>query len=60
MKSYTTHEVRKKFKDFVLEAYAKDEVVYVMHYNKPMAALVPIKYAKMIEELIKKGEQNGK
>jgi PHD/YefM family antitoxin component YafN of YafNO toxin-antitoxin module len=59
MKSYTTNEVRKRFKDFLLETYAKDEVVYVLHYNKPMAALVPIKYAEIIEEIIRR-EKNGK
>lgn len=54
MKTYTTNEIRKNFKDFVLDAYSKEQVVYVTHYKKKMAALVPIKYAEIIEELIRK------
>lgn len=60
MKKIPSSEIRTNWKSVLDDVYKNKEVVYVMSHEREIAAVVPLQFAEMIEELIKKGEQNGK
>lgn len=44
--------LKKNLKKIINEMNEKKEIVYVINYHTPVAALVPIKYANILEKLM--------
>lgn len=52
MKTTKIDELKKNLKKIITEMNDEKKVVYIINYHTPVAALVPIKYAKLLEKLM--------
>lgn len=60
MKKIGSREFRIRLKEFLLNCYRSESVVYITNNSTEMGALVPVRYAKIIEQLMLKDGNDEK
>lgn len=49
--------LKKNLKKIINEMNEKKEIIYIINYHTPVGALVPIKYAKLLEKLMESNNE---
>ena len=60
MTSIGARDLRAKMRQTLFDTYKNDKVIYITNNDTEMAALVPVKYARLIEQIMLKDGPNEK